>query len=163
MRRRRGEWVRGLRVALGTAPAAGNPGARTGIDHPGALLALPEDPDAASANRTGESLAAAALVRARDPLYIFAPLMDIQGRAMGLFIRDDAVRELAARLAERRRCTLTDAVREALEEKLSRLDAEYEEKIRKTREIQARVAALPELRPGFTDADMYDEDGNPVL
>jgi antitoxin VapB len=82
---------------------------------------------------------------------------------MGLYIRDDGVRELAARLAERRHCTLTDAVRQALEEKLLRLDEERDERVRKTREIQARVAAMPDLRPGFTDHDLYDEDGNPIL
>jgi antitoxin VapB len=82
---------------------------------------------------------------------------------MGLYIRDDRVRSLAARLAERRRCTLTDAVREALEETLTRLDAERDDRIARTREIQARFAALPELRAGFTDADLYDEGGDPIL
>jgi hypothetical protein len=82
---------------------------------------------------------------------------------MGLYIRDDTVRELAGRLAERRGCTMTEAVRAALEVALRRDERSVEDKMRALREIQARVAALPELRPGFTDKDLYDEDGSPVL
>lgn len=35
--------------------------------------------------------------------------------------------------------------------------------MRVLREIQARVAVLPKLRPGFTDQDLYDKDGTPIL
>jgi hypothetical protein len=82
---------------------------------------------------------------------------------MGLYIPDEQVRELAAELAERRGCTLTEAVRDALSERLARLDAERQEKLRKTREIIESMKSLPDLRPGFTDKDLYDDDGNPVL
>jgi hypothetical protein len=82
---------------------------------------------------------------------------------MGLHIRDDHVRELAKRIAIRRGCTVTEVVRRALEREDAIDDARVEEKLRALREIQARVAALPELRPGFTDRDLYDEDGQPVL
>jgi antitoxin VapB len=82
---------------------------------------------------------------------------------MGLYIRDDGVRELAVRLAAAEQITITDAVRRALEEKLGRRREEHGERRRKLREIQERVAALPDLRPGLTDKDLYDEDGLPVL
>ncbi len=82
---------------------------------------------------------------------------------MGLYIRDDSVRELAAKLAAQERCTITDAVRRAVEEKLNRRALEHDERWRVLREIQDRIAELPELRPGFTDKDLYDEDGLPIL
>ncbi|HEX6014923.1 MAG TPA: type II toxin-antitoxin system VapB family antitoxin [Geminicoccaceae bacterium] len=82
---------------------------------------------------------------------------------MGLYIRDDAVRELAARLADQEKCTLTEAVRRAVEEKLQRRAEEHDERWRLLRQLQAEVAALPDLRPDFTDDDLYDEDGNPIL
>ena len=82
---------------------------------------------------------------------------------MPLYIRDDDVHALASRLAERRGCTLTEAVRSALNEALARAEAEREEKLRRTREILARFDAAPRLRPDFTDDDMYDENGLPIL
>ena len=82
---------------------------------------------------------------------------------MGLYIRDDSVRELAAKLAEQERCTLTEAVRGAVAEKLQRRAEEHDERWRVLREIQARIAALPDLRPGFSDEDLYDSDGLPIL
>jgi hypothetical protein len=88
--------------------------------------------------------------------------MDMQ-LAMGLYIRDDSVRDLAKRIAARRGCTVTAVVRRALEREDAIDDARVQEKLKALREIQARVAALPELRPGLTDRDLYDEDGNPVL
>jgi hypothetical protein len=82
---------------------------------------------------------------------------------MGLYIRDDGVRELATKLAAKERSTITDAVRNALKEKLERHAKEHDERWRVLREIQARMAELPDLRPGFTDKDLYDEDGLPIL
>lgn len=82
---------------------------------------------------------------------------------MGLYIRDDEVRDLAKRIAARRGATVTAVVRRALEREDAIDDARVEEKLRALREIQTRVAALPELRPDFTDKDLYDEDGNPIL
>jgi hypothetical protein len=73
---------------------------------------------------------------------------------MGLFIRDDVVRELAERLAEARHTTVTEAVRRALEREL--------ERERRIRESWARLDAMP--RSGITsDHDLYDDEGNPVL
>jgi hypothetical protein len=82
---------------------------------------------------------------------------------MPLYIRDDDVHALASRLAERRGYTLTEAVRSALSEALARAEAERAEKLRRTREILAELDAMPDLRPGFTHDDLYDEDGMPVL
>lgn len=82
---------------------------------------------------------------------------------MGLFIRDDGVKELARKLADRRGCTLTEAVRGAIEAELGRDEALVQEKIRKTREIQSRVAALPDLWPGLSDKDLYDDEGSSIL
>ena len=82
---------------------------------------------------------------------------------MDLYIRDEGVHRLAHKLAEIERRTLTETVRGALEERWQRLESERDAKMRKLREIQARVAALPELAPGFTDEDLYDESGDPIL
>lgn len=82
---------------------------------------------------------------------------------MGMYIRDENVHELARRLAERQRCTLTETVRSALEERWQRLESERDAKMQRLREIQARIAALPELAPGFTDNDLYDANGDPIL
>ena len=81
---------------------------------------------------------------------------------MGLYIRDDHVKELARELAARRGCTMTEAVRGAIEAELARDEAVVAEKIRKTEEIMERVKGYPELRPGFSDKDLYDSDGSPI-
>ena len=80
---------------------------------------------------------------------------------MPLYVRDESVRELAAQLAERRSCSVTDAVRSALEEALAQDDAHRQEKRRKMREILARVDAAPRLGV-VSDSDLYDEDGLPI-
>jgi hypothetical protein len=78
---------------------------------------------------------------------------------MGLYIRDDRVRELARRLAEAQHVTVTEAVRQALEHKLSELRLDRAERERRIRESLARLDAMPQ-RP-YGDDDMYDEFGNP--
>ena len=70
---------------------------------------------------------------------------------MGLFIRDDAVQELAERLAEARHTTVTEAVRQALEREL--------ERERRIRESLAAIDAMSDRE--FGDDDMYDEIGAP--
>jgi hypothetical protein len=82
---------------------------------------------------------------------------------MGLYIRNPRARELARKLAERRGCSLTEVVVAALEREAALEEAQREEKLAALRAIQRRVAELPELRPGFTDADLYDEEGQPLL
>ncbi|MFO1036913.1 MAG: type II toxin-antitoxin system VapB family antitoxin [Geminicoccaceae bacterium] len=82
---------------------------------------------------------------------------------MGLFIRDDEVRVLAKRLAVRRGQTVTEVVRQALKRACEEDEQAVEAKLRALDDIRARVGTMPELRPGFTDNDLYDEDGNPIL
>ena len=82
---------------------------------------------------------------------------------MPLYIRDDDVRARAERLARRRGCSLTEAVRLALGEAEARDASEAEEKRRRACALLAGFDAAPRLRPGFTDADLYDADGSPAL
>jgi hypothetical protein len=78
---------------------------------------------------------------------------------MGLFIRDDTVRDMAKRLAAARHTTVTEAVRQALERELAAVERDLMERDRRIRESWARVDAMP--RRGYGDEDMYDEFGNP--
>ncbi len=78
---------------------------------------------------------------------------------MGLFIRDDAVRHMAKRLAEARRTTVTEAVRQALERELAELQRDRAERKRLIRESLARLDAMPDY--DFDQDDMYDEIGAP--
>ena len=81
---------------------------------------------------------------------------------MGLFIRDDSVRDMARRLAEARRTTVTDAVRHALERELGAVGEDLRDRERRLDAALARLDALP--RRGVTsDRDLYDDEGNPVL
>jgi antitoxin VapB len=80
-----------------------------------------------------------------------------------LYVRDNKARDLARRLAEQRRCTVTEAVRDALREALERDSAEIEERRQRAREILQELDSLPRLRPGVPDDDLYDERGMPVL
>ena len=73
------------------------------------------------------------------------------------------MRELAAKLAAAEHVTITEVVRRALEDRLVRHRQEHDERWRQLRELQQQMAALPELRPGLVDADLYDENGLPIL
>ena len=74
-------------------------------------------------------------------------------------IKDPEVYELASELARRRGTSMTGAVRVALIETLERSRLTPEEKIRRMKEVAARVAAIP--GPYLTDDDLYDERGLP--
>jgi hypothetical protein len=78
---------------------------------------------------------------------------------MGLFIRDDTVRDMAKRLAEARRTTVTEAVRQALEHELAGVERDRAARERVIRESLVRVDALP--RHDFDEDDLYDEFGAP--
>jgi hypothetical protein len=78
---------------------------------------------------------------------------------MGLYIRDNRVRDLAKRLAEAQDVTVTEAVRQALEHKLSELKLDRAERERRIRESLARLDAMPDY--DFDEDDMYDEIGAP--
>ena len=82
---------------------------------------------------------------------------------MPLYVRDDAARDLAQRLATRRGCTVTEAVRDALREALARDAAEFQRRRDEARKILGELDSLPRLRPGFGDDDLYDEKGMPIL
>jgi len=81
---------------------------------------------------------------------------------MPLYVRDDEVRDLANRLARHRKSNVTEALRAALKEALEREEEELVER-------RGRIAAIlrrfkgAERRPGFTDRDLYDETGMPIL
>lgn len=80
---------------------------------------------------------------------------------MALYIRDDAVRQLAAELARRQGQSVTEAVRTALLQAQERLEAD-----RTRRDARAR-AVIEELRamrrkPVREDV-LYDEQGQPRL
>ena len=57
---------------------------------------------------------------------------------------------------------MADAVREALARRLRELRDE-EEVRRRIDEFLAGLDAEPDLAPGFTDKDLYDENGDPIL
>ncbi len=82
---------------------------------------------------------------------------------MPLYVRDAQVKDLADRVAALRRCTVTDAVREALELRLKQLKDEREERRRRIDAFLAELDAEPDRTPGFTDKDLYDENGDPIL
>jgi hypothetical protein len=79
--------------------------------------------------------------------------------AVGLFIRDDGVRDMARRLARARQITVTEAVRQALERELVELQRDRAERERTIRESLARLDAMPDH--DFDQDGMYDEIGAP--
>jgi hypothetical protein len=78
---------------------------------------------------------------------------------MGLFIRDDTVRDMARRLAEARGTTVTEAVRQAIEHEFAALQRDRAERERVIRESLARLDAMPDY--DFDEDGMYDEIGAP--
>jgi antitoxin VapB len=80
--------------------------------------------------------------------------------AMPLYIRDDEVRRMAQRLAEAKRTTVTDAVREALRRELEAVDATLAERDRRLRGLFAKWEQEPPAG-AWGDDDMYDEHGIP--
>jgi hypothetical protein len=81
---------------------------------------------------------------------------------MLLYIRDDRVRDMAKRLAEARRTTVTDAVRRAIERDLAEVDQDMQARKRRLDAALARLDALPRRRV-ISDRDLYDDQGNPIL
>lgn len=78
---------------------------------------------------------------------------------MGLYIRDDTVRDMAKRLAEARHTTVTEAVRRALERGLAEIERDRAERDRAIRQIWAELDTMPDRE--FGDRDMYDDTGAP--
>ena len=81
---------------------------------------------------------------------------------MGLYIGDDRVRDMARRLAEARRTTVTDAVRRAIERELADVDQDLQARKRRLDAALARLDALPP-RQVTSDHDLYDDQGSPIL
>ena len=85
---------------------------------------------------------------------------------MGLSIKNAEVERMAREAAKRRGVSMTEALRQLLAEEEARVaaarEAEVAEKLRKLHEIQARVAALPDVSD-MTDDEIlgYDDDGVP--
>jgi hypothetical protein len=78
---------------------------------------------------------------------------------MGLYIRDDRVRDMAKRLAEAEHVTVTEVVRQALERRLKDLEEDRAPRDREIRQIWAELDAMPHYE--FDQDDMYDEIGAP--
>ena len=75
---------------------------------------------------------------------------------MGLYIRDDGVNELATRLAGLTGQTKTQAVREAIEERL--LALRTPERLRaRLAELQKEARAAGIVADGTSDKDLMDE------
>ena len=82
---------------------------------------------------------------------------------MALSIRSPEVEALARRLARRSGKTMTDAILDALRAELARpiRGAPTPERLTKRRAIARRCARLRDRRPGFTERDLYDDEGLP--
>jgi hypothetical protein len=82
---------------------------------------------------------------------------------MPLVIEDDKVAELAQELARRRRSTVTDVVRQALEREVQASDAEDERFWRELHDMQA-IVRNEGRGPRTSNHDfLYDEQGDPIL
>jgi hypothetical protein len=80
-------------------------------------------------------------------------------------IRNPEVAKAIRALAEKRGLPITEAVAEAVNAELTRLEnlreAEVQRRLAAVRDIVERFNALPLVGPPLTDADLYDEDGLP--
>jgi len=77
-----------------------------------------------------------------------------------LNIKDPEVYRLAAELAERRHTSMTDAVRQALEETIAKERAHRSAAIDRAMEATARWRASGDT--AVADDEMYDENGLPI-
>lgn len=82
---------------------------------------------------------------------------------MPLYIKDDQVAELARDLAKRKRSTVTDVVRQALEREARGIETNRDARWAEIRAIQKRVRADWQ-GPRTSNHDfLYDENGDPIL
>ena len=79
---------------------------------------------------------------------------------MALYIRDDKVRELAAKLAKRQGLTLTEAVRAALLDVQNRLDQDRAARDAEARDVIRKLRAM--RRVPVREEVLYDEFGQPT-
>lgn len=83
---------------------------------------------------------------------------------MALNVKSPEADRLARELASHTGESITEAVTIALQERLDRQRRRggADQRLRQTRAIMARVAALPELDPTFSEHRLYDESGLPA-
>lgn len=81
---------------------------------------------------------------------------------MPLYIKDKRVAELARDLARRRRCTVTEVVRQALEKEARASEADRAARWQAIREIQARAREAWQGPRTSDHAFLYNEQGNSV-
>jgi hypothetical protein len=82
---------------------------------------------------------------------------------MPLYIKDEAVASLARELAKARHRTVTDVVRDALEQARKQLSEERAAHDERLRAMQARFRASWRGELTSDHSFLYDDDGNPVL
>lgn len=82
---------------------------------------------------------------------------------MAMSIRNPEVEALARRLARRSGKSMTDVILDALRAELARPArvAATPERLAGLRKIARDCARLPDRRPGFTERDLYDDEGLP--
>jgi hypothetical protein len=80
-------------------------------------------------------------------------------------IRKPRVTRAIRKLAAQRGVAITDAVADAVDDALRRLErideAEIQKRLEAVRRIAAEFNALPTVGPMLADDDLYDEDGLP--
>lgn len=82
---------------------------------------------------------------------------------MPLYIKDEAVASMARELARARHRTVTDVVREALEQARKQLADERAAHQERLKAMQARVRASWKGPLTSDHSFLYDDDGNPIL
>lgn len=82
---------------------------------------------------------------------------------MALYIEDDTVARMARDMAKRRGCTVTEAVRRALEREQRSEQDDERAVIERIRAIQRRVQAEWKGPRTSDHGSLYDEEGNPIL
>ncbi len=81
---------------------------------------------------------------------------------MPLYIKDERVAALARDLARRRRCTVTEVVRQALEKEARSSRIERQIRWQAIKEIQARARQTWQGPRAFDHDFLYDDQGDPV-
>jgi hypothetical protein len=82
---------------------------------------------------------------------------------MPLYIKDEEVASMARELAKARHRTVTDVVREALEQARRQLAEEQAAHQERLRAMQARVRASWKGPLTSDHSFLYDDDGSPIL
>lgn len=81
---------------------------------------------------------------------------------MALSIRNRSVEDKVRLLASRRRTSLTQAIEQAVDNELARQSSKEEAFLARIRDIQERVAKLPDTRLSEDEIMGWDENGLPT-